>query len=73
MSYFVLIFHRFPRAGTANSKSNLKLLEFSLNEKQQITQLKNLELQYPLSYMFPWMEYMVRAGWAPNNDMLVTY
>ncbi|KAK7570778.1 hypothetical protein V9T40_010145 [Parthenolecanium corni] len=62
--------YRFPRAGTANSKSNLKLLEFSLNENLQITHLKNLELQYPLSYMFPWMEYMVRAGWAPNNDTI---
>ncbi|XP_065212000.1 dipeptidyl peptidase 9-like isoform X2 [Planococcus citri] len=62
--------YRFPRAGTANSKSNLKLIEFSLNENLQIVQIKNLELQYPLSYMFPWMEYMVRAGWAPNKDAI---
>lgn len=62
--------YRFPRAGTANSKSNLKLLEFSLNENLQMVHLKNLELQYPLSHMFPWMEYMVRAGWAPNKNYI---
>ncbi|XP_008479728.1 dipeptidyl peptidase 9-like [Diaphorina citri] len=61
---------RFPRAGTPNSKSNLKLLEFYLNENLQISHVKNLELQYPLSHMFPWMEYVVRVGWAANEDLI---
>jgi len=30
-----------------------------------------MELQYPLAHMFPWMEYLVRVGWMPNDDMLV--
>lgn len=21
--------------------------------------------------MFPWMEYLVRVGWTPNDDLLV--
>ncbi|XP_054260848.1 dipeptidyl peptidase 9 [Macrosteles quadrilineatus] len=58
--------YRFPRAGTPNSKSNLKLLTFRLSDSLQITDIHNLELQYPLSHCFPWLEYMVRVGWAPN-------
>jgi len=60
-------FSRFPRAGTANSKSNLKLVEFQLDEECQIINIKNMELQYPLAHMFPWMEYLVRVGWTPND------
>lgn len=60
---------RFPRAGTANSKSNLKLVEFQLDEECQIINIKNKELQYPLLHMFPWMEYLVRVGWTPNDDL----
>lgn len=60
--------YRFPRAGTPNSKSNLKLLQFRLSEGLQIIDVRNLELQYPLAHMFPWMEYLVRVGWAPNAD-----
>lgn len=62
-------FSRFPRAGTANSKSNLKLVEFQLDEECQIINIKNMELQYPLAHMFPWMEYLVRVGWTPNDEL----
>lgn len=31
-----------------------------------------MELQYPLAHMFPWMEYLVRVGWTPNDDLLVS-
>ncbi|CAG2055064.1 unnamed protein product [Timema podura] len=51
---------RFPRAGTPNSQSNLKLVQFVLREGPQIVDVSTLELQYPLSVMFPWMEYLVR-------------
>ncbi|XP_063221671.1 dipeptidyl peptidase 9 [Bacillus rossius redtenbacheri] len=61
---------RFPRAGTPNAKSNLKLVQFRLNESLQITDLITLELQYPLSVMFPWMEYLVRVGWTPNAEFV---
>jgi len=59
---------RFPRAGTPNSKSNLKMVQFRLNENMQIMDVITLELQYPLSVMFPWMEYLVRAGWTPDSE-----
>ncbi|XP_060862612.1 dipeptidyl peptidase 9 [Metopolophium dirhodum] len=62
--------YRFPRAGTANSKSNIKLVEFQLDGECQIINIKNMELQYPLAHMFPWMEYLVRVGWTPNDDLI---
>jgi dipeptidyl-peptidase 9 len=61
-------YFRFPRAGTPNSKSNLKMLQFRLNENMQIMDVDTLELQYPLSVMFPWMEYLVRVGWTPSAE-----
>ncbi|PSN50155.1 Dipeptidyl peptidase 8 [Blattella germanica] len=61
---------RFPRAGTPNSKSNLKMVQFRLNESMQIMDVDTLELQYPLSVMFPWMEYLVRVGWTPNAEYI---
>ncbi|XP_033329268.1 dipeptidyl peptidase 9 [Megalopta genalis] len=57
---------RFPRAGTPNAKSNLKMVQFRLTETLQIVNIDILELQYPLHIMFPWMEYMVRVGWTPD-------
>ncbi|XP_066595856.1 dipeptidyl peptidase 9 [Prorops nasuta] len=57
---------RFPRAGTSNARSNLKMVQFRLTETLQIVDIEILELQYPLHIMFPWMEYMVRVGWTPD-------
>lgn len=57
---------RFPRAGTSNARSNLKMVQFRLTETLQIVDVEILELQYPLQIMFPWMEYMVRVGWTPD-------
>ena len=62
---------RFPRAGTANAKSNLKMVTFQLNEKGQICQVQTLELIQPLSCLFPMAEYMARAGWTPNGSQWV--
>ncbi|CAD1477640.1 unnamed protein product [Heterotrigona itama] len=50
---------RFPRAGTPNARSNLKIVQFRLTETLQIVDIEILELQYPLHIMFPWMEYML--------------
>ncbi|XP_043468840.1 dipeptidyl peptidase 9 isoform X2 [Leptopilina heterotoma] len=58
---------RFPRAGSNNARSNLKMVQFKLTDTLQIVDIKNLELQFPLHIMFPWMEYMVRAGWTPDG------
>lgn len=59
---------RFPRAGCANSKSNLKMIQFKLNDSKQIVDVCNLELQFSLSMLFPWMEYLVRVGWTPDSE-----
>lgn len=57
---------RFPRAGTSNARSNLKMVQFKLSETLQIVDIEILELQYRLHIMFPWMEYLVRVGWTPD-------
>ncbi|XP_053986733.1 dipeptidyl peptidase 9 isoform X1 [Hylaeus volcanicus] len=57
---------RFPRAGTSNARSNLKMVQFRITETLQIVDTEILELQYPLHILFPWMEYMVRVGWTPD-------
>uniref|UniRef100_A0A0A9VTT3 Dipeptidyl peptidase 8 n=1 Tax=Lygus hesperus TaxID=30085 RepID=A0A0A9VTT3_LYGHE len=59
--------YRFPRAGSPNSKSNLKMMELYVNENE-VLRTRALEILHPLSHMFPWMEYVVRAGWTPDSD-----
>lgn len=59
---------RFPRAGCANSKSNLKMIQFRLSDTRQIVDVRCLELQYSLNMLFPWMEYLVRVGWTPDSE-----
>lgn len=59
--------YRFPRAGTPNAKSKLKLVQFVLSETLQITEICIKDLQYPLTYSFPWVEYIVRVGWTSDG------
>lgn len=61
--------YRFPRAGTPNAKSKLKLVQFVLSETLQITEICIKDLQYPLTYSFPWVEYIVRVGWTANGKL----
>ncbi|XP_065157715.1 dipeptidyl peptidase 9-like [Atheta coriaria] len=61
---------RFPRAGCANSKSYLKLIEFRISDTQQITDIVMLELQFSVNTLFPWTEYIVRAGWTPDSEYI---
>lgn len=58
--------YRFPRAGTPNAKSKLKLVQFTLNETLQISNVCVKDLQYPLTFSFPWLEYIVRVGWTTD-------
>lgn len=44
------------------------MIEFKVNESRQIVNVCNLELQFSLSMLFPWMEYLVRAGWTPDSE-----
>ncbi|XP_055608530.1 dipeptidyl peptidase 9 [Uranotaenia lowii] len=59
--------YRFPRAGSANAKSKLKLVQFRLSEALKITDACIKELPCPLTYAFPWLEYIVRVGWTPDS------
>uniref|UniRef100_A0A182K1I5 Peptidase S9 prolyl oligopeptidase catalytic domain-containing protein n=1 Tax=Anopheles christyi TaxID=43041 RepID=A0A182K1I5_9DIPT len=59
--------YRFPRAGTSNAKSKLKLVQFRLSENLRITDVCIKELQCPLTFAFPWLEYIVRVGWTPDS------
>lgn len=59
--------YRFPRAGTANAKSKLKLVEFCLWETFRFANICIRDLESPLSATFPWMEYIVRVGWTPDS------
>lgn len=60
--------YRFPRAGSPNAKSKLKLVQFTLSETLQITNVCIKDLQHPLTYYFPWLEYIVRVGWMPDSN-----
>jgi dipeptidyl-peptidase 9 len=59
--------YRFPRAGTPNAKSTLKIVEFRLSENLRIVDVSNKELQVPLNFQFPYLEYIVRIGWADSR------
>lgn len=61
--------YRFPRAGSPNAKSKLKLVQFRLSESLQIADVCIKDLQCPLNYSFPWLEYIVRVGWTPNSKL----
>ena len=58
--------YRFPRAGTPNAKSTLKMVEFRLSESLRITDVCIKELSTPLNFLFPYLEYIVRIGWTPD-------
>ncbi|EDV91234.1 dipeptidyl peptidase 9 [Drosophila grimshawi] len=58
--------YRFPRSGTPNAKSKLKLVQFVLNEALQISEVSIKDLPYSMLAVFPWLEYIVRVGWTPD-------
>jgi len=60
--------YRFPRAGCDNAKSTLKMVEFRLSETLRITDVSIKELQTPLNFLFPYLEYIVRVGWTPCSN-----
>lgn len=62
--------YRFPRAGTPNAKSKLKIVQFTLSETLNIEDVCILDLQYPLTYYFPWVEYIVRVNWMPDAKQI---
>ncbi|KAL3885529.1 hypothetical protein ACJMK2_025581 [Sinanodonta woodiana] len=60
--------YRYPRAGSKNAHTFLKMIEFTVDEDGQISDtITEKRLYRPLSFFFPWMEYLVRAGWTPDS------
>lgn len=59
--------YRFPRAGTPNAKSKLKLVQFEISTTLKIDEICVKDMHNPLTYYFPWMEYIVRIGWTPDS------
>ncbi|XP_065336278.1 dipeptidyl peptidase 9 [Cloeon dipterum] len=62
---------RFPRAGTANAKSELKMLQFKIGSaSMRPTDVKILNLSRSLDNLFPYHEYLVRVGWVSDGTHL---
>ncbi|XP_052830441.1 dipeptidyl peptidase 9 [Octopus bimaculoides] len=60
--------YRYPRAGTDNAESTLKIVEFAVNSKGQISENSEIKtMRTSLKTFFPWMEYLVRADWTPDG------
>jgi len=66
--------YRYPRAGQANSSSELCIVTLAsdLREPGYETGLhgKTRRLEPPLSQRLPWVEYIVRLGWAEGGDVI---
>ncbi|XP_074661290.1 dipeptidyl peptidase 9-like [Tubulanus polymorphus] len=59
--------YRYPRAGTTNAESVLRIVEFNLNEESQVVNVIEKRLRVELKTRLPSMEYLVRAGWTPDG------
>lgn len=59
--------YRFPTPGTANATSTLRFVQFELDMRQTIQNIHNFDLMYSIPQIFPWAEYVVRAGWVPEG------
>ncbi|GBM27063.1 Dipeptidyl peptidase 8 [Araneus ventricosus] len=59
--------YRFPRAGTKNAKSTLKIAQFRVTSTNEIEVLPYLHLSDSITSLSPDMEYLVRAGWTPDG------
>lgn len=59
---------RYPRADTTNPTSTLKLINFTLGLNKEILDCSHYELATSLKTLFPWYEYLVRAGWTPDGQ-----
>ncbi|XP_078667472.1 dipeptidyl peptidase 9-like isoform X1 [Branchiostoma floridae x Branchiostoma belcheri] len=59
---------RYPRAGTANATSTLKMLEITVDSSGKIKDtVVERHLREPLQELFPHMEYLVRVDWLPDG------
>ena len=63
---------RYPKAGTTNASSNLKLLDVTVvfsGPTSNVTdvQVQERSLRPGLFTLCPWAEYLTRAGWTADG------
>lgn len=61
---------RFPRAGTPNAKSTLKMLQFQMDDTGQFLNVHILQMREPLDSICSWTEYLIRVGWTPDGNFI---
>eukprot|EP00124_Ichthyophonus_hoferi_P004679 Ihof_evm1s546 gene=Ihof_evmTU1s546 len=59
---------RYPFTGTSNVKSDLRLVEFQMDQSPGECRVVRKVMRRPLKLIFPWFEYLVRAGWCPEGN-----
>ncbi|XP_013399764.1 dipeptidyl peptidase 9 isoform X1 [Lingula anatina] len=60
--------YRYPKAGSANAKCSLKIIEFKLDDEGNICDgILEKHMSESLCSLFPWTEYIVRVGWTPTG------
>ncbi|XP_070178720.1 dipeptidyl peptidase 9-like isoform X2 [Littorina saxatilis] len=63
--------HRYPRAGSPNAQSTLKVAQFQVNQLGPVDgSLTERQMVEPLSAYCPWAEYLIRAGWTPDGKFV---
>lgn len=60
--------YRYPKAGSKNAVSTLKIVEFSLDANGLIRNIVCRDLIRPVFSLFPSMEYLLKAGWTPEGQ-----
>lgn len=57
--------YRYPRAGTTNARTYLKMVEFSFEDEEPTVKQKSM--RHSFYELFDWYEYFVRGGWVSNG------
>uniref|UniRef100_A0A674DWA0 dipeptidyl-peptidase IV n=1 Tax=Salmo trutta TaxID=8032 RepID=A0A674DWA0_SALTR len=59
--------YRYPRTGSKNPQTTLKLAEIKTNNQGKIMSIQDKELVLPFTSLFPGAEYIARAGWTSDG------
>uniref|UniRef100_A0A8C7IPD2 dipeptidyl-peptidase IV n=1 Tax=Oncorhynchus kisutch TaxID=8019 RepID=A0A8C7IPD2_ONCKI len=59
--------YRYPRTGSKNPQTTLKLTEIKTNNQGKIMSIQDKELVLPFTTLFPGAEYIARAGWTSDG------
>ncbi|KAG7468007.1 hypothetical protein MATL_G00138230 [Megalops atlanticus] len=58
---------RYPRAGTKNPKSTLKMCDVTVSADGKVVSVVDKKLVQPMEVLFPGTEYITRAGWTSEG------